>query len=739
MRKKFTFVASLAFAAALCAGVAGASVTAQADTEWANNFKISATAIRTVSPAGLRFKVDCPVDYSADNSVEAWTKLTFTSDVEGTEKQYSTNVPVTYWRDASGWNTVLLEIPASDYVTEITAQAFVKVNETTTYQTAPVTSSIAKTAAKLMNGGETDTAVTKYVAGAVSNITLNETTAVFEEVGGTLQLTATTTPADFDVVWSSSNEEIATVTADGTVTATGIGSANITASMGGATATCKVSVGDEWCRTNNVSANGVTISNKQKLEFAKGTTSDGDWNRTNTNECEVGYFAFNGSYGVGDFVAFDFTGNNMPIVTLAAKNVNADYYNKPMDTTDTGVVVRNGYTNTQGSLNDNNHNKRIEAYGPYKLQSTGVNPFASQGLSTGVGMLELVDSTDEFRMIVGIEDMTTTQIKVGVVVLNLTQGKQPVFNTITIDITSAGLVDTFEGSIILHGRLGFETTVDKVYPIYENTNKGAVRDAIAALPADLPEWAEKENVTAYNATAKEDRSVVLNKGRTIDGEWWQDQSTGLDLAYMAFNGTYGAGDFVVVDFTGNNMPTVALAANTVTSNPKNYDKANAQIADRTRTGFVVTNGDVNTQGSICTCNHEKRVNVFGPYMMQRFAGCTDQQHKSAGLNQGVGLYELQDSTDKFRMIVGIESITESKVKIGIVIVNLTAQENGDTSKRQPVFNSVEFDVSGIESTFEGSIILYGRLGMETKLDKVYSIYENTTKGDVKWALPGSNF
>ena len=93
------------------------------------------------------------------------------------------------------------------------------------------------------------------------------------------------------------------------------------------------------------------------------------------------------------------------------------------------------------------------------------------------------------------------------------------------------------------------------------------------------------------------------------------------------------------------------------------------------------------------------------------------------------------------MIVGIEEFTATQVKIGIVVVNLTAQENGDTANRQPVYNTVTLDISafGFEGAFEGNIILHGRLGMETKLDKVYTIYENTDKGTVKWAIPGSNF
>ena len=273
MRKKISLVASLAFAVALSAGIAGANVNAKAETNW-SDFEISATAIRTASPAGLRFKVDCPVDYSANEEVEAWTNISFTSDVEGTERSYSTNIPVKCWRDASGWNAVLLEIPASDYATEITAQAFVKVDGTT-YQTGAVTFSIAKTAATLMNGGETAEEVTKYTAGAVTNITLSEATATITS-GESKKLTATTAPADYAVVWSSDNEAVATVAADGTVKALKAGTANVTATMSGVTATCAVTVNwaDKYTFENGVNPVVIDTSATKATGFAEVATNN---------------------------------------------------------------------------------------------------------------------------------------------------------------------------------------------------------------------------------------------------------------------------------------------------------------------------------------------------------------------------------------------------------------------------------------------------------------------------------
>ena len=240
MRKKITLVTALAFAAAISAGFGMANVQADAATE-KGGFAITATSVRLDDAnkegvdSGLRFKVECP-DAKADVT-NAYTKLIVTP-VGGTTKV--TNVPATVWRSAGdGWNTVLLDIPDTDYVTEVTAQAFVTVGGVE-YQTAPVTSTIAKAAAMAMaTGVATEAQVGHYVA--LTSITLDKETATLAQ-GETLTLAATTAPAGYAVKYTSSNEAVATVDANGVVTAVGGGRVTITASMGGAEATCEVLV-----------------------------------------------------------------------------------------------------------------------------------------------------------------------------------------------------------------------------------------------------------------------------------------------------------------------------------------------------------------------------------------------------------------------------------------------------------------------------------------------------------------
>ncbi len=101
-------------------------------------------------------------------------------------------------------------------------------------------------------GGDTGT----NTPAAVSGITLSQTEISLNK-GRTVVLTATVAPenaADKTVIWSSSNEKVATVS-DGTVTAVSKGTATVTAKAGDKTATCTVTV--------KVPASKVTLNTKQ--------------------------------------------------------------------------------------------------------------------------------------------------------------------------------------------------------------------------------------------------------------------------------------------------------------------------------------------------------------------------------------------------------------------------------------------------------------------------------------------
>ena len=206
----------------------------------------------TVATVDETTGVVTPVKASATPVTITATAGTFTDTVEITvsdKKVPATSVTLSK-------DTLELEVEKSETLTATVApegctdkvvwssdkETIAKVDQTgKVTAVAPGTATITVTA-----GDKTDTCtvtVTKKVI-AITGVTLDKTTATVEE-GKTVTLTAIVVPADTTedktVTWKSSDETVATVK-DGVVTAVKAGTANITATAGGKTATCAVTV-----------------------------------------------------------------------------------------------------------------------------------------------------------------------------------------------------------------------------------------------------------------------------------------------------------------------------------------------------------------------------------------------------------------------------------------------------------------------------------------------------------------
>ena len=89
---------------------------------------------------------------------------------------------------------------------------------------------------------------------AVTSVTLNSKEETIS-IGSTTQLTAIVSPAtatDQHVVWTSNNKSVAIVNEDGLVKGLSVGSANITASAGGKSAVCAVTVTEKSVDFSNI-------------------------------------------------------------------------------------------------------------------------------------------------------------------------------------------------------------------------------------------------------------------------------------------------------------------------------------------------------------------------------------------------------------------------------------------------------------------------------------------------------
>lgn len=103
---------------------------------------------------------------------------------------------------------------------------------------------------------------------AVTGVSLNQS-SIELEVGGTVSLNATVSPSnatDKTVTWSSSNAGVASVS-NGVVKALGEGSATITATAGGKSASCQVKVSPV-----RVAVTGITLDRKEVSLYLSDTT-----------------------------------------------------------------------------------------------------------------------------------------------------------------------------------------------------------------------------------------------------------------------------------------------------------------------------------------------------------------------------------------------------------------------------------------------------------------------------------
>ena len=99
---------------------------------------------------------------------------------------------------------------------------------------------------------------------AVSSVSLNQATAEMI-IGETVQLQVSISPSnatDKTVLWGSSKQSVATVTDSGRVTAISEGSSTITATAGGKSATCQVTVSKGYIAVTSVTLNKTELDRK---------------------------------------------------------------------------------------------------------------------------------------------------------------------------------------------------------------------------------------------------------------------------------------------------------------------------------------------------------------------------------------------------------------------------------------------------------------------------------------------
>lgn len=144
-----------------------------------------------------------------------------------------------------------------------------------------------------------------------TGISITPTTVAFDTLGATQQITPTLTPVDTTetVYYVSSDTDVATVSASGLITSVGVGSATITVTCGGQSATCAVTatnvvvMDDEYYADNTHSySNSINLSANPPKNYI-GTNSDTTTNRLYYSTDEFGvYRAFSETSNNGKYL-----------------------------------------------------------------------------------------------------------------------------------------------------------------------------------------------------------------------------------------------------------------------------------------------------------------------------------------------------------------------------------------------------------------------------------------------------
>ena len=261
----------------------------------------------------------------------------------------------------------------------------------------------------------------------------------------------------------------------------------------------------EWLATDNINLHGIEeITDSKSVVLKAGTLGfGGSYNGPNSGSVvDQAYFAFDGNYSYNDFIAFDFTGKNMPEVAFFAQNYNNSMYYQ--DGGKQGMVFVSGITTVDGSIEPNIlkdvsngvAGSCVNINSPFMIDDAYGNWLMEGGASPSkLARANLEDGT-RYRVILGFTyapvykpdgvsvDRTVPTINWYLYNVDrntvVERGSMAAWNFFTGSVEKVNnlTADDLFGSIVLYGKFGTTLTIDKLYGVFEDTTIDKVATAI---------------------------------------------------------------------------------------------------------------------------------------------------------------------------------------------------------------------------------------------------------------------
>ena len=276
-RRKLT---AIALTAAMTVGAIGMNAPVHA-TENSTDYILTIPATLDVANAGWNATDGIKAQVKEGDTFDASKKLTVTAASANT------------WKLTSGENTIGYNLAAAEAAYDSTAApaawefsaAELDADGGTTKPMGIIVDDYSEKPAGTYQDTVTFTATVETAVIPVTSVTLNKSTLELTAGGDTATLTATVLPADATdntVTWSSDAPGVATVV-NGVVTPVAAGTANITATAGGKSATCAVTV--KVATTKTITAGDYTFGYNEGETWADIIARD---NRIRVNNLNSG-------------------------------------------------------------------------------------------------------------------------------------------------------------------------------------------------------------------------------------------------------------------------------------------------------------------------------------------------------------------------------------------------------------------------------------------------------------------